>query len=130
MRMLGPVLDAADPVGLAGFYEALLGWEMTECEGPRDGFPEEDGWARLRSPDGVHKLEFQWERHYARPEWPIRPGAPQMSIHLDIGCDDLEAGVALAVGLGASVADPQPQGHDFHVILLDPEGHPFCLCRG
>ena len=35
MRITGPVLDAADPVVLARFYERLLGWTMVECEGPR-----------------------------------------------------------------------------------------------
>ena len=53
MRITGPVLDAADAVGLARFYERLLGWTMVECEGPRDGYPPEDGWAKLRSPEGT-----------------------------------------------------------------------------
>ena len=52
MVITGPVLDAADPVGLARFYERLLGWNMVECEGPRPGYPSEDGWAKLRSPAG------------------------------------------------------------------------------
>ena len=29
-EVTGPVLDAADPVGLAHFYEQLLGWTMVE----------------------------------------------------------------------------------------------------
>lgn len=28
MRITGPVLDAADPIGLASFYERLLGWAI------------------------------------------------------------------------------------------------------
>ena len=39
MRITGPALDAADPIGLARFYERLLGWEMVEIEGPRPGHP-------------------------------------------------------------------------------------------
>jgi predicted enzyme related to lactoylglutathione lyase len=130
MRLSGPVLDAADPVQLARFYEALLGWTMTECEGPRPGYPPEDAWARLRSPAGDQKIEFQWEQHYTPPVWPPRPGEQQMMIHLDVIVEDLDAGVAWARDVGATVAEHQPQHHGFHVIMLDPAGHPFCMCRG
>jgi catechol 2,3-dioxygenase-like lactoylglutathione lyase family enzyme len=130
MRLSGPVLDAADPVQLARFYEALLGWTMTECEGPRPGYPPEDGWARLRSPAGDQKIEFQWEQHYTPPVWPPRAGEPQMMIHLDVIVEDLDAGVAWARDVGATVAEHQPQQHGFHVIMLDPAGHPFCMGRG
>ena len=86
MRITGPVLDAADPIGLARFYERLLGWTMEACEGPRSGYPAADGWARLRAPSG-DKLEFQWEAHYVAPTWPPVPGEQQMMIHLDIGVE-------------------------------------------
>jgi hypothetical protein len=36
-----------------------------------------------------------------------------MMVHLDVGVDDVEAGVERAVELGASVADHQPR-HDGH----------------
>jgi hypothetical protein len=48
-----------------------------------------------------------------------------MMMHLDIGVEDLESGVAWAVECGAVVANHQPQ-RDVRV-MLDPEGHPFCL---
>ena len=128
MRITGPVLDSVDPVGLARFYERLLGWELTEIEGPRPGYPPEDGWARIRSPAGDQKLEFQWEQHYVAPEWPTEPGLPQMMMHLDIAVDDLDSGVAWAVDAGATVADHQPQ--EGVVVMLDPAGHPFCLFAG
>jgi Glyoxalase-like domain len=125
MRITGPVLDAADAVGLARFYERLLGWTMVECEGPRDGYPPEDGWAKLRSPDGDLKLEFQWEQLYKPPVWPAAPGEQQMMIHLDIEVDDLDAGVTWAIEAGAILAEHQPQ--DDVRVMLDPAGHPFCL---
>ena len=125
LRITGPVLDAADAVGLARFYERLLGWTMVECEGPRDGYPPDDGWAKLRSPDGHHKLEFQWEEHYEPPTWPAVAGKQQMMIHLDIEVDDLDVGVAWATAAGATIADHQPQ--DDVRVMLDPAGHPFCL---
>jgi catechol 2,3-dioxygenase-like lactoylglutathione lyase family enzyme len=127
MVITGPVLDAADPIRLAEFYERLLGWPVVEREGPRPGFPPEDGWAKVRAPDASMKIEFQWERHYERPVWPAAAGRPQMMMHLDIGVGDLEAGMGWAVAAGATVAEHQPQA-DVRV-MLDPEGHPFCLFR-
>ena len=103
-EVTGPVLDAADPVGLAKFYEKLLGWKMVECEGPRPGFPPEDGWAKLRSPAEKMKIEFQFEQHYVPPTWPPADGQQQMMMHLDIAVDDLDDGVAWALELGATVA--------------------------
>lgn len=125
MRMAGAVLDATDPIRLAEFYARLLGWAVVEREGPRPGYPAQDGWVKLRSPAGDRKLEFQWEEHYRPPVWPPSPGGQQMMMHLDIGVDDLEAGVVWAVQAGATLAAHQPQ-EDVRV-MFDPEGHPFCL---
>ena len=125
MRLAGPVLDAADPVALALFYEQLLGWELARSEGPRPGNPPEDGWALVRSPDGASKLEFQWEPTHVRPTWPPKSGEQLMMMHLDVGVEDVEAGVAWAIECGAVLADHQPQPEVR--VMLDPEGHPFCL---
>jgi predicted enzyme related to lactoylglutathione lyase len=123
MRLSGPVLDAADAIGLAHFYEQLLGWATTDSFiGPRGG------WAVIRPPDGSLKMEFQGGPEYRRPVWPAVPGEQQMMIHLDIAVDDLERGVAHAIELGARVAEHQPRP-DVRV-MLDPEGHPFCLFAG
>jgi len=128
MRVSGPVLDAADPVRLARFYEQLLGWTITDLGGPRPGSPPGDGWAMLKPPSGETKLEFQWEPAYQPPTWPAAAGEQQMMIHIDIAVADLEAGVAWAVQCGARVAEHQPQ--DDVRVMLDPEGHPFCLFIG
>ena len=125
MRITGPVLDSADSLGLAKFYERLLGWTMVESEGPRPGSPAEDAWAKIRSPEGDLKMEFQWEQQYVPPTWPPAPGEQQMMMHLDIEVDDLEAGVAWALEAGATVAEHQPQ--EGVRVMLDPAGHPFCL---
>jgi len=124
-RLAGPVLDSGHPRELAEFYHRLLGWSIVAEEGPAPGAPSEDGWAMLRSPDGVQKLEVQWEPNYVPPTWPPVPGRQLMMIHLDFGVDDLEAGVAWALESGASLADAQPQ--ESVRVMLDPEGHPFCL---
>jgi hypothetical protein len=47
-------------------------------------------------------------------------------MHLDMIVEDLDKGEEVALSLGASKADHQP-GETFRV-LLDPAGHPFCLC--
>ena len=125
MRITGPVLDASDPVALAHFYERLLGWPIVALEGPRPGFPPNDGWAKVRAPDGSMKIEFQWDPNFAPPVWPSEAGRPLMMMHLDIGVANLAAGVEWAMASGARVAAHQPQ-EDVRV-MLDPEGHPFCL---
>ncbi len=125
VQLAGPVLDSANPLALAEFYERLTGWEIAHREGPQPGNPPEDGWALLRSPDGAQKIEMQWEPNYVAPTWPPEPGAQLMMFHLDFGVDDLEAAVAWAIEAGARVATHQPQ-EDVRV-MLDPDGHPFCL---
>lgn len=125
MRMSGPTLDATDPIALAEFYERLLGWPIVDSEGPQPGNPAGDGWAMLRNPDGSEKIEVQWEPHHRPPVWPPVEGEPTMMIHLDIGVADIDAGEAWAIAQGARLADHQPQ-EDVRV-LIDPEGHPFCL---
>jgi len=48
-------------------------------------------------------------------------------MHLDFQVGDLEVEVAAAVALGAELAERQPQENVR--VLVDPAGHPFCLCR-
>ena len=48
-----------------------------------------------------------------------------MQLHLDIAVNDLAGATEDAVALGARLAEFQPQ-EDVRV-LIDPEGHPFCL---
>ncbi len=120
MRVSGPVLDTDDAPTLAQFYARLLGWTIAELE---------DGWARLRAPDGSLKIEIQHAAHYVAPVWPPVPGEQQMMLHLDILTPDLKAGVAWAQECGATIAAEQPQKPGWHVIMRDPAGHVFCMCR-
>jgi Glyoxalase-like domain len=48
-------------------------------------------------------------------------------MHLDFQVGDLEDALAEALALGTTLADHQPQ--DNVRVLIDPAGHPFCLCR-
>ncbi|WP_254782989.1 MULTISPECIES: VOC family protein [unclassified Curtobacterium] len=109
------VLQSPEPIALARFYGALTGWTVHE-DGPT--------WARIRPAEGPG-LSVQYESGYVAPTWPGTPGAPGMQLHLDFQVEDLPAAVARAEELGATQAAFQPQ--DDVRVLLDPDGHPFCL---
>lgn len=116
LSLTGTNIGAPDPHALAAFYAGLLGWEVARAE-------EDDVW--LRPVDGGRGLSFQREVDYRAPTWPAGPGDQQMMMHLEVMVDDLDAAVAHAVSLGATVAGFQPQ--DGVRVCLDPAGHPFCL---
>ncbi|MGW0231432.1 VOC family protein [Actinopolymorpha singaporensis] len=122
--IVGAVTIGADPAGardLADFYHRLLGWPIVD-QGP-DG-----GWMQLRPPVGEigPTINIEADREYRRPVWPSRADEQIATMHLDIGVDDLDAAVAWALDFGATLAEHQPQ-QDVRV-MLDPHGHPFCLC--
>ncbi len=48
-----------------------------------------------------------------------------MMMHLDLEVAELDAAVAHALELGATLAKHQPQKNVR--LLVDPVGHPFCL---
>lgn len=110
------VLGAPDARLLARFYERLLGWPIAVDQG---------GWVMIRNPGGGPGLSFQTEANHVAPVWPPRSGEQQMMMHLDIGVEDLGAGVAWALRAGAELAEHQPQ--DDVRVMVDPAGHPFCL---
>lgn len=113
-RFPGFVIDCPDAAALATFYGALLDWRVTV----------DDDWAEIRPPDGTDCISFQQVQEYQAPQWPGQRVPQQM--HLDVMVEDLDAGEAAVVELGATKADHQP-GTTFRVFL-DPAGHPFCLC--
>jgi len=112
----GVVLDCTDPRRLAEFYSALLGWPVWKAD---------DTDAALDAGEGVGYLAFQLNPDYERPTWPPEAGRQQMSMHLDFEVSDLDAAVAHALELGGELAEHQPQ--DDVRVVLDPDGHPFCL---
>lgn len=112
----GTVLDSPDPRALAEFYQRLLGWTVTQ---------DEPGWVKIEPSDSGAGLSFQHEPDYRRPTWPAGSGDQQMMVHLDIEVDDLAAATVHAQGAGATLAEHQPQ--DDVRVMLDPDGHPFCL---
>ena len=128
MQVTSVTIGAPDPRELASFYERLLGWTVTALESARPGFPAEDGWAQLRPPTGQTgpTLNFEYESHYVAPVWPSEAGSQHITQHLDIVVTDLGEAVAWATEQGATLAGYQPQSNVR--VMLDPAGHPFCLC--
>jgi catechol 2,3-dioxygenase-like lactoylglutathione lyase family enzyme len=114
----GTAIEAPDPGALARFYSGLLDWPVVH---------EEPGTAVLKPPQDSVYVVFQLAEDYVPPVWPPAPGAQRTMIHLDIEVADLGAAVADAQALGARLAEFQPQDHVR--VMLDPAGHPFCLCR-
>jgi predicted enzyme related to lactoylglutathione lyase len=115
----GIVLDSADPPTLASFYSAVFGWPVVSSTG---------SWATLGPPDGVAYLAIQLAEGYVPPTWPTEPSRQQMMMHLDIEVADLDKATDRAVALGARIAQHQPQ--QTVRVMLDPDGHPFCLYQG
>jgi hypothetical protein len=107
------VIDCPDPGALARFYATMLDWQVDAGS----------DWVDVRAENG-QCISFQQVEDYAPPAWPAQDVPQQM--HLDVIVDDLDAGEAEVLKLGATKHDHQP-GTTFRVFL-DPAGHPFCLC--
>ncbi len=114
---LGNVMvDCDDAEKLSGFYAKLLGWEKCEMY----------GLPAVRSESGFVFL-FAQEENYIPPVWPEKDGRQQKQMHFDFQVPDVPAAVLQAEALGAIKAQAQFGGSDF-TTMLDPAGHPFCLC--
>jgi predicted enzyme related to lactoylglutathione lyase len=107
------VIDCPDPDALAAFYGTMLDWK---AEVQAD-------WVDIRADYG-QCISFQKVEDYTAPKWPSQEVPQQM--HLDVIVEDLDTAEAEVIALGATKAEYQP-GTTFRV-MLDPAGHPFCLC--
>jgi len=115
MQLFAATIDAPDAPALARFYAGLLGMEVA-YEGPEGALVSGDG----------RSLMFQQVGDYNPPLWGDR-SRPQQA-HLDIRVDDLDAGEARAVELGAKRV---PEGGEASFrVFTDPAGHHFCLTSG
>jgi len=107
------IVDAADPRGLADFWCAVLGWQVTE--------DDEEG-VEIAATDGAPpRIVF-----VPVPE----PKTIKNRVHIDVnpsGCDQAEE-VERVVALGARRVDVG-QGDQTWVVLADPEGNEFCILQ-
>jgi hypothetical protein len=106
------VFDCANPADLAAFYRAATGWNETYSD---------DEYVYLGN-GGPVQLAFQRIEGYESPGWPN----PAKHAHLDLKVADLVQAEKELVAAGATRPDFQP-GDGKWVVLLDPEGHPFCI---
>jgi hypothetical protein len=108
-------LDCDNPPELAEFYSRLTGGTVTYSS---------EEYAAVEIAGSV-TIYFQKVAEHRPPTWPDSE-RPQQS-HLDFYVEDLAEAEAAAVGFGASKPDVQPAEEKYRV-LLDPAGHPLCLC--
>ena len=116
IRLADIVVDCADEQALCMFYSRLLGWEKREMF----------GHPALLSENGVMLL-FVQEEDFVPCVWPEQEKRQQKQMHFDFLVPDVSAAVARAEASGAVKAASQFGGEHF-TTMLDPAGHPFCLC--
>ena len=119
LTAVGVVLDCADPVALADFWQAAIGFE----ERTGDGQPYVTlSGSSLRRP--LNHLTLQ-----RVPE----AKTVKNRAHLDLFARDVAAEVDRLVALGAAVVSRMPEdatGADlFFAAMTDPEGHELCVIK-
>lgn len=139
-RIANVSFHAADPVGLARFWAAVMGypeftgWPADEIAALREaGFTDDDLAERAEAWDGdpLHqRLYFTRYRHERRQRnrvhVDVTPFSDRRATRLE-----LEAERDRLVGLGASVErvldEPWGPFEEFAIMVRDPEGNEFCL---
>lgn len=122
IKMYAFTLDCKEPFALAQFYAKLLKWEIP--------FYDND-WACAGAPgkdQGAYPgITFQRNDDYVPPVWPEESEAQQQMAHMDFAVNNLEEAVQYAIKCGAEMA--KEQFSEGWRVMLDPAGHPFCLCE-
>lgn len=116
-------LDCADAQALGEFYARLLGWRTHSSA----SYPQ---WVDVLPPEGEHSNYYigcQQIEDYRAPEWP--EGAVPQQAHLDFYVESIAESTPLALAAGAAEHPHQPSEDGKFLVLLDPAGHPFCLCE-
>ena len=109
-------IDCVDTAKLREFYARLTPWDQNFH------------WTALIPENGMVVHFMGCDFGYIPPVWPEKPGKQQKQMHFNFQVNDLPAAVAEAIRLGATRTAKQYGGEHF-ITMLDPEGHPFCLCR-
>ena len=108
-RLHHVIVDCPDPESHADFWSAVLGKPVTY---------RTPDFCVVSADDRTSGLAFQRAEGHVAPTWPD-PTVPQQ-VHLDVMVDDLTAGGAEVLRLGAHRLDDSG-------VYADPAGHPFCL---
>ena len=113
--------DCADPYGLAEWWSRALGWPLVDSE------PGDDEVLLDPPPDGRHQPPLLFIK--------VPEGKRVKNrLHLDVvptGGRTRDEEVERLLKLGAKPYEDhrKPDGSGW-MILLDPEGNEFCVCRG
>ncbi|MBA0049083.1 VOC family protein [Mycobacteroides sp. LB1] len=115
-RWFGLTIDCADPARLSLFWSALLDLPPSAEHG------DDPGWATLGTRNGDQpRITFQRVSEAK---------TSKVRLHLDVEVDDIEVARAHVEGLGGSWSGDR---HDYDegvvLVMLDPEGHEFCLVQ-
>ena len=116
IRLGNVMVDCNDEEKLCEFYHQLLGWEKCELF----------NLPAVRSKEGIVFLFIQQD-NYIPPVWPEQSDKQQKQIHFDFQVPNISAAVQIAETLGAVKAKSQ-FGGEYFITMIDPAGHPFCLC--
>jgi predicted enzyme related to lactoylglutathione lyase len=110
---LGLVLDCLDPVALAPFWAAALGYRVTGEEGPY----------LILQPFEAAGPRFLLQRV---PE----AKAVKNRMHVDLEVGDIEGAATRLEGLGGRRLTDRPIAEDGcrWIVMADPEGNELCLC--
>ncbi len=115
-RWCGVTIDCADPIRMSAFWGALLGIPASSEHG------DDPDWATVAPRSGrFPRLTFQ-----RVPE----PKVTKVRIHLDVQVDDIDAGrdqVEFLGGRWTGIRNDYDEGAV--LVMLDPEGHEFCLVQ-
>jgi Glyoxalase-like domain len=107
------VIDCAEPRPLAEFWGAATGYEIDE--------PGSDTWVSLHDPQGKD-ISIAFQRV---PE----PKVAKNRVHIDLYTSDEEQEAVRIEGLGAKRLWVSEKPEDPFIVLADPEGNEFCVCR-
>jgi len=111
-------IDTTDPLRLATFWQAVLGWRLAAGPGNNE--------VVLEPPEGSPEDEVAPDLLFLRvPE----EKAGKNRLHLDLRPLDQAAEVARLEGLGARRADVGQGPEVTWVVLTDPDGNEFCVLR-
>lgn len=105
-------VDCPDPGALAQFYGALFNVEA------------HDDYVKVL--DGRVEIWFQQVENYQPPTWPTQERGQQ--VHFDLITNNIDAAALHAESVGARRA-PVSRESDNFLVMIDPVGHPFCLCK-
>ncbi len=110
--------DCADPVRLADFWAASLGWKVGDV----------DDEGAFVSPAGTTD-ETPWQGLFFQkvPEGKV----VKNRVHLDLRPEDsMAVEVERSMALGATIEGRVDVEGSFWTVMLDPEGNEFCILRG